>query len=118
MKSSSHVLLACMQAQELADDDGIDKRPVRVRTARMFLDGFEAIQRGEAGLDVPIFAAMSPIDKVCCWLDLPAACCSGHPHIAEVQCSRRAMVCIAVCVLTGIVGAYSPAACVLMLINA
>ena len=92
MKSSSHVLLACMQAQELADDDGIDKRPVRVRTARMFLDGFEAIQRGEAGLDVPIFAAMSPIDKVCCWLDLPAACCSGHPHIAEVQCSRRAMV--------------------------
>lgn len=55
-----------MQAEELANDSGIDKRPVRVRTARMFLDGFAAIQQGEAGLDVPIFAAMSPTDKVRC----------------------------------------------------
>lgn len=54
-----------MQREELVADDGIDKQPVRVRTGRMFLDGFAGIKQGQANLDLPIFAAMSPTDQVC-----------------------------------------------------
>ena len=53
-----------MQREELVEDDGIDKQPVRVRTGRMFLDGFAGIKQGQANLDLPIFAAMSPTDQV------------------------------------------------------
>ena len=53
-----------MQRQELLADKNIDMRPVRVRTGRMFLDGFAAIRAQEADLDLPIFAAMSPTDQV------------------------------------------------------
>jgi hypothetical protein len=53
-----------MQRKELVTDDGIDKQPVRVRTGRMFLDGFAGIKKGQANLDLPIFAAMSPTDQV------------------------------------------------------
>ena len=53
-----------MQREELVADDGIDKQPVRVRTGRMFLDGFAGIKQGQANLDLPIFAAMSPTDQV------------------------------------------------------
>ena len=53
-----------MQRQELLADKNIDMRPVRVRTGRMFLDGFAAIRAQEAELDLPIFAAMSPTDQV------------------------------------------------------
>ena len=52
-----------MQRQELLADKNIDMRPVRVRTGRMFLDGFAAIRAQEAELDLPIFAAMSPTDQ-------------------------------------------------------
>ncbi|CAK0736685.1 hypothetical protein CVIRNUC_000786 [Coccomyxa viridis] len=51
--------------QELLADKNIDMRPVRVRTGRMFLDGFAAIRAQEAELDLPIFAAMSPTDQAC-----------------------------------------------------
>ena len=53
--------------------------PVRVRTARTFLDGFAKIRQGQAGLDLPIFAAMSPTDQVCCSLALDA------PHCWEIR---------------------------------
>ena len=55
-----------MQRERLKADPLTDLRPVRVRTARTFLDGFAKIRQGQAGLDLPIFAAMSPTDKVCC----------------------------------------------------
>ena len=54
---------SAMQRQELLADKNIDMRPVRVRTGRMFLDGFAAIRAQEAELDLPIFAAMSPTDQ-------------------------------------------------------
>ena len=37
---------------------------LRARTARTFLDGFANIQQGQGRLCMPIFAAMSPTDKV------------------------------------------------------
>lgn len=63
-RADSSCVCAGTQREELANDKGIDGRPVRVRTARMFLDGFAGIQQGQAGLDLPIFAAMSPTDQV------------------------------------------------------
>ena len=63
-----------MQRQELLADKNIDMRPVRVRTGRMFLDGFAAIRAQEAELDVPIFAAMSPTDQAR-W---PPSCLPGN----------------------------------------
>jgi hypothetical protein len=53
-----------MQRERLEADPLTDLRRVRVRTARTFLDGFAQIRAGQAALDLPIFAAMSPIDKV------------------------------------------------------
>ena len=85
----------------------------------MFLDGFEAIQRGEAGLDVPIFAAMSPIDKVSCWpaLKLPAAWRSTPDYIAEVTAQsepQSLLVCVLGCALQAV---YYRGACLLTFVK-
>ena len=53
-----------MQKHKLETDPLVDLQKVRARTARTFLDGFAMIQQGQAKLRLPIFAAMSPTDKV------------------------------------------------------
>lgn len=60
----------------------LDMRPVRVRTARTFLDGFAAIRKGEAALDVPIFAAMSPTDQARCLPAAPEGLYTPEPEIS------------------------------------
>ncbi len=42
----------------------MDLARLRVCTARCFLDGFAQIREMQGHVSLPIFAAMSPIDKV------------------------------------------------------
>ena len=65
-RSRAETCLCCKTTQrhKLETDPLVDLRKVRARTARTFLDGFAKIQQGQGKLCLPIFAAMSPTDKV------------------------------------------------------
>ncbi|EIE26115.1 alpha/beta-hydrolase [Coccomyxa subellipsoidea C-169] len=51
--------------EELKADPFMDLARLRVCTARCFLDGFAQIKEMQGHVSLPIFAAMSPIDKAC-----------------------------------------------------
>ena len=53
-----------MQRAKLQADPLMDLARLRVRTARCFLDGFAQIREMQGRISLPIFAAMSPTDKV------------------------------------------------------
>lgn len=53
-----------LQRAKLQADPLMDLARLRVRTARCFLDGFAQIREMQGHISLPIFAAMSPTDKV------------------------------------------------------